>query len=391
MTVTTPTLRVATRRSLFWIIAGVFLVLIAAITLVINGAARGASTPFSATDPSPKGSKAIAEVLRQQGVTVTVTATLRDTERALAAHPSTLFLADPNSLLTAARLERIAAPAQHLVIAGPTFTQLRALAPDVRGAGKVSKASLAADCSVPAVRAAGSVTGTGSGLRLDPTSDATGCLESRSGVFSLVQRDTITLLGATAALSNEKVDERGNAALVLTLLGQDDHLVWYLPTADDAGLGGGPTIAQLTPSWVGPVLVLLIITALTAAIWRGRRFGPLVIENLPVVVRASETMEGRARLYQRGAARLHALDALRIGTVSRLAAACGLPRTATVTEVIDAVAGITARPAHDIRSLLIDTAPTNDRDLVRLSDALLELERAAVTALTPTDDRPKGE
>ena len=383
MTVTTPTLRVATRRSLFWILAGVFLVLIAVVTLLINGAARSASTPFSATDPSPKGSKAVAEVLRQQGVTVTVTDTVRATERALAAHPSSLFLADPNSLLTAGRVERLAAPAAHVIVAGPTMTQLRALTPTVHTAGKVSRTSLAADCSVAAVRAAGTVTGTGVGFRIDAGSEATGCLESRSKVYSLVQQDTVTLLGATAALSNERVDERGNAALALTLLGEDDHLVWYLPTAGDPGLGGGPTIAQLTPPWVGPVLVLLIITALAAAIWRGRRLGPLVVENLPVTVRASETMEGRARLYQRGAARLHALDALRIGTVSRLATICGLPRTATVTEVIDAVASVTGRQPPDIRSLLIDAEPATDRELVRLSDALLQLERATTAAIQP--------
>ena len=383
MTVTTPTLRAATRRSLFWIAAGAFLVLIAVIVLVVNGISRAASTPFSATDPSPKGSKAIAEVLRQQGVTVTVTTTLRATERALAAHPSTLFLADPNSLLSTDRLTALVAPADHTVVAAPTFTQLGALAPSVHAAGKVDRATLGADCVVAGARAAGTITGAVSGLRIDTGSDAIGCFESRSGVFSLVQQGSLTLIGASGALSNEKVDERGNAALVLTLLGQDEHLVWYLPVAGDAALGGGPTLAQLTPPWVGPVLVLLAITALTAAVWRGRRFGPLVVENLPVVVRASETMEGRARLYQRGGARLHALDALRIGTVSRLATTCGLSRTATVTEVIDTVASVTGRPAHDIRSLLIDTVPANDRDLVRLSDALLQLERETVAATTP--------
>ena len=391
MTVTTPTLRAATKRSLFWILAGVFLVLIAVITLVINGVARSASTPFSATDPSPKGSKAVVEELRQQGVDVTVTETLRATKRAVSAHPSTLFIADSNALLSSDQLTGLSAAAAHTVIAAPTFTQLNAVAPTVRAAGKVAKTSLSADCSVPAAQAAGTITGTVTGLRLDKDSDAIGCFESRAGVFSVVQDGSVTLIGASAALSNEKIDEQGNAALSLTLLGQDEHLVWYLPVASDAGLGGGPTLAQLTPPWVGPVLVLLIITALTAAVWRGRRFGPLVVENLPVVVRASETMEGRARLYQRGAARLHALDALRIGTVSRLATACGLSRTATVAEVIDAVAGVAGQPARDIRALLIETVPANDRDLVRLSDALLQLERATALALRPNDHRPTGE
>ena len=98
-------------------------------------------------------------------------------------------------------------------------------------------------------------------------------------------------------------------------------------------------------------------------------------------MRASETMEGRARLYQKGAARLHALDALRIGAVSRLATLCGLSRLATVDDVIAAVATVTTRDPAGIRSLLLTAEPRTDRDLVRLSDELLELERHLARAI----------
>ncbi len=114
---------------------------------------------------------------------------------------------------------------------------------------------------------------------------------------------------------------------------------------------------------------------IAAGIWRGRRFGPLVVENLPVTVRASETMEGRARLYQKSSARLRALDSLRIGTIARLARSCGLPRLATVEEVVAAVAPLTGRPVTEVRGLLIDRHPASDAELVVLSDELLELER----------------
>jgi hypothetical protein len=120
-----------------------------------------------------------------------------------------------------------------------------------------------------------------------------------------------------------------------------------------------------------------------AAFWRGRRLGPLVIENLPVTVRASETMEGRARLYQKGAARLRALDSLRVGTIDRIAVQCGLPRVAIVDEVIAAVASLTSSDIREVRSLLLDETPRTDRDLVRLSDRLLELERSVASAVRP--------
>jgi hypothetical protein len=134
---------------------------------------------------------------------------------------------------------------------------------------------------------------------------------------------------------------------------------------------------------VTPLAVTFVLVALGAILWRSRRVGPLVVENLPVVVRASETMEGRARLYDRAGARLHALDALRIGAVSRLARTCGLPRTATVTEVVDAVAAVTGRDRAAVASILIDREPATDTELVQLSDDLLRLESDATAGARP--------
>lgn len=132
-----------------------------------------------------------------------------------------------------------------------------------------------------------------------------------------------------------------------------------------------------------PLAVLLVLVALGAMFWRSRRVGPLVVENLPVVVRSSETMRGRARLYERAGARLHALDALRIGTVSRLATACGLSRLASVDEVADAVAARTGRDRAEVAGILIHRIPQNDAELVRLSDELLQLETDTEAATRP--------
>jgi hypothetical protein len=387
-TTLTPTIRVASRQALFWIVAAVILVLIAVIALAATGASTG-GVPFSATNAAPAGSKAVAEVLRSRGVDVSVPATLSGATSALRSSPgSTLFLVDPESHLNETQLRSLAGLAGHVVLLSPTFSQAKVLAPEVGLAGVVGRASLAAGCDLPAARAAGRVSGTGSGFRvIDKAADATGCFRSGSNTFSVVDitraSQHITVVGSTDVFSNEHVAERGNAALALTLLGDNHRLVWYLPTIDDSSING-PTLADLTPPWVGSVATLLIIVAIAAAFWRGRRLGPLVVENLPVVVRASETMEGRARLYQRGAARLRALDSLRIGAVSRLATLCGLSRLATVDDVIATVARVTARDASEIRSLLLTEEPRTDRDLVRLSDELLELERRVARDIRPS-------
>lgn len=386
---TTPTIRSATRKSLFWILAVVFVVLIAVIGLAFTGASK-AGTPFSATNAGPTGSMAVAEVLRQQGVDVTVSGSLAATRTALdTTANSTLFLYDSNRYLSEEQLRSVAALANHVVVLSPDFSQLTALAPEVGAAGVVNKKSLSSDCTLAAVKKAGVVTGAGNGYRLVvKDASATLCLGSGKNVFSLINIErgtrTITVLGTTDALSNEHVADRGNAALALNLLGDNAKLVWYLPTIDDTAVSGELSIAALTPPWVSSVMTLLALVVIAAAFWRGRRMGPLVIENLPVVVRASETMEGRARLYQKGAARRRALDSLRIGAIDRLAVLCGLPRLATVEEVIGAVSAITARDPADIRSLLFESVPGTDRDLVRLSDELLELERAVARDIRPS-------
>jgi len=177
--------------------------------------------------------------------------------------------------------------------------------------------------------------------------------------------------------------EHAQASRALGLLGAHRTLVWYLPTVADVPATGAPDLAALTPGWVTPVVLLALATALAAALWRGRRFGPLVVERLPVVVRAEETMEGRARLYQRSSARLRALDALRVGTVTRLAALVGLPRTATVPEVADAVAALTGRDRAAVRDILLDSVPRTDAELIAGSDRLAELEAAVRRAGRP--------
>jgi hypothetical protein len=386
---TTPTIRRATRRSLFWILAAAFLVLVAILGIALTGSALSRGTEFSATNPGPIGSMAVAEVLRQQGVDVRVAGSFGSAKSAIVAQPdSTLFLYDSGDFLDEAHLTEITGLARDVVVLTPGFAQLRAVAPEVAQAGTVNRKVLRSDCTLPAVAKADSVNGAGRGYRVTGKDTvATRCLGSGSRAFSLIRLErgphTITVLGTTDALSNEHVAERGNAALALNLLGANQRLVWYLPTIDDSAAAGAPSIAELTPVWVSSVMALLVIVAIVAAFWRGRRMGPLVVENLPVTVRASETMEGRARLYQRGGARLRALDSLRVGTIARVAAQCGLPRLAPVDEVIAAACAVTGADPRQLRSLLLDETPRTDRELVRLSDRLLELERSVARSIRP--------
>ncbi len=224
--------------------------------------------------------------------------------------------------------------------------------------------------------------------------DATACFEGSGGRASLAstsyQGRTVYLLGSAAVLMNDGIDRLGNAALGLNLLGEHRTLVWYLPGLLDRPVTGPADLASLTPGWVTPVVILLTLVFVAAAVWRGRRFGPLVVEHLPVVVRAGETREGRARLYQRSSARLRAADALRIGTIGRLCVSVGLPRVATTEEVAEAVAALTGRDHAAVLVLLMEEHPHSDRQLIDLSDRLAELEHATAAAASPDSPRSTG-
>ncbi|MEP6480818.1 MAG: DUF4350 domain-containing protein [Rhodoglobus sp.] len=383
----TPTAGRVFRRSLFWVGAAVFIMIIGIISVGLAGT-KAAGVALSSTNAAPGGAMAVAEVLKQHGVEVTATDSLTQTKAAII-DPSntTVVIYDPNLYLDATQLKEAVGLASTVVLVDPGFVELRTVAPGTAQAGIVT-GDLTAGCSLPAAKKAGTIAGGGNGYRVtDSSLDATACFGSGDHVFSLIQLErssgSLVLLGATDALTNEHVVERGNAALALNLLGSQNQLVWYLPTPRDLPAAESQDLGSLTPGWVIPVMVLLVVVFIVAAVWRGRRLGPLVIENLPVTVRASETMRGRARLYERSSSRLRALDALRIGAIGRLAAQCGLPRAATVYDVIAAVASVTGRQVADVRRLLVDDLPQTDRELVALSDALLVLERDVARALRP--------
>ena len=389
------------RRRAGWI-AVVAAVLIGVIVIVIvQGSGSGSDDPLSATNPAPDGSMAVVQVLGRQGVQVIPTDSLQATRQALLdVDPSdaTVLLYDPQSLMTPDQRSALLDLGTDLVAVEPDLLALPDLAPGVGLTGELG-GTFDADCPLDAVRKAGTVSATGLGYRVTGDSggdsgDVTACLTKKgaSGLLQLPRgAQTISVLGLGSILQNGTIATDGDAALALNLLGAHRTLIWYVSSYADLQQGPTPTLADLTPGWVTPLLILLALVGIAAAVWRGRRFGPIVVENLPVVVRASETMEGRARLYSRAKARLRALDALRIGTVDRLGRAVGLPRTATADEVIGAVAALTGRDRTAVAALLLDTVPTGDAELVRLSDELLTLE-AEVAATSPrTESRQNGQ
>ncbi len=388
--ITTPTVRRAVRRSLYWAVAIAGLLVLGAITIALNGATREAQR-WGAEETAPAGSRAVVEVLRDAGVEVVVTGRLDDTLAALEQPGTTLFVGDVRGILDAEQWPRLLGVADHLVLAEPSQPALDALRIDALTAAPLAESGdaieLDAGCSVPAALRAESIRATGIGYS---TLDGRVCFDAGETGAGLVRLDVegrqVSVLGAGSVLQNGEITRAGNAALALGLLGEHPTLVWYQPTPADLA---APTVAELTPDWVNPVAWLAVLVGLAAAFWRGRRFGPVVIENLPVVVKTTETMEGRARLYAREGSRLRALDALRVGTLRRISDGLALGRAAGVDDIVSAVAAITGRDPAVLRALLVDLEPATDRELVELSDRLLELE-ALIARRVGLDDLPSA-
>ncbi|MGC9376043.1 DUF4350 domain-containing protein [Streptomyces sp. MH13] len=371
----------------------VLLVGAVAIAVVRSDAKHGALDPRSA---DPYGSRAVAELLADRGVSTRVVTTL-DAARAAAGPDTTLLVAVPD-LLTERQQTRLHAATEgsggRTLLVAPGGPAVERLAPGVTADPALSfDSALAPDCDLPAARRAG--TADTGGIRYSSTHvEADACYPSRrlatllrvpeasAGAPQGVPGDTV-VLGAPDIFYNNHLDEHGNASLALQLLGSRDHLVWYLPSVSDTTAPDDErSLFDLLPSgWLWGTLQLFVAAAL-AALWRARRLGPLVPEKLPVAIRASETAEGRARLYRKANARDRAAAALRSATRTRLAPFTGVP----VAQAHSPEALLPALSAHlhgehgdgqSLHTLLFGPPPADDAALVALADQLDTLEREA--------------
>ena len=161
----------------------------------------------------------------------------------------------------------------------------------------------------------------------------------------------------------------------MNLTGDRARLIWYAPQRPQGDRSADATVAELIPdAFVWVVAQLCLVTALLA-LWQGRRLGPLVAEKIPVVVRASETVEGRARLYRSRRARDQAAAALRTATLQRVTPRLGLGVNASESAVTTAVSLRHGAPEPTVHRILFGPPPNTDSDLFELAQALDDIER----------------
>lgn len=357
-------------------------VLLALVALLVGGLLVGTQEPgegrLDPDEAGPDGGRALARVLADQGVEVEVA---RDAEALADAdvdQDTTLLVSDPAALGRAAAEDLANGHgAARLLVADPRrgvpelfgFTDGRRV-----GAADGVTASCDGDGDgAPGVDLDGLEVAVEAGVAFD---DVAGCFPTDDGVLLAVDGDVV-LLGLDEVLTNDQVLEADNAAVALRLLGAEDRLVWYVPDPADISDDEGASIGSFLPDWVVPAVWLAALTVVAAMVWRGRRFGPLATEPLPVVVRAIETAESRGRLYRRSGDREHAARALRDATRERLAQQVGSTRGAPAAAVVHEVARRSGWPVGLV-GLLLDPAapvPTDDQQLLQFAHQLRDLER----------------
>jgi Domain of unknown function (DUF4350) len=354
---------------------------------------RGSQAALDPSSAAPEGSRAVAQILARQGVVVS--RVTRGAELAGKAAPGTTVLVTGLELLAPERLQQLDDTGADLVLVAPDAVSLRVLAPAIRPAGVVDPAvrGPGSDCRSADALAAGPALAGGQlyAVRPDPGAVATRTIRcypdpNDPTAGSLVGQTgsgrSVTVIGQPEILTNDRLAEQGNAALAVRTLGRNRSLVWYLPDPLDTGGATAASLADLRPRWVTWVAWQLVIAAAMAMLWRGRRLGGLVTEPLPVVVRAAETPQGRARLYRASRARGRAAATLRTASIRRLARRIDAPTEATPAGVVRLVAAAAGRPEADVSGLLLGPVPEHDAALVWLADQLDALEAAMVDPTT---------
>jgi Domain of unknown function (DUF4350) len=361
-------------------------ILVVAVTVGV-AQSRGAQGRLDPQSPDPDGGRALAVLLGDRGVRVD-----RVTDPAALASglgPRDAVLVPIPGLLDDRTARALGAAGDGtIILVTPPRDRLAAVTGEIAPAAFEASDLREPGCDDAAAVAAGAVFIGGTTYE---SSSGTRCYADGDDAPMVVGSTRggarLVVLGSAAMLTNTRLDEDGNAALGINLLGGDgsaDRLRWLVPAPGSAG--DEPT-RSILPDWVLPALLQLLLVGVLIALWRGRRLGPPVVEPLPVVVRSAEAVEGRSRLYRRAQARDRAADALRSGALARIVPRLGIepadggqPSTAAVVSTVAARSGQAETFVH---ATLFGPPPADDAGLVALADSLDSIVRTTLDPEVP--------
>ncbi|MCR5979082.1 DUF4350 domain-containing protein [Gordonia jinghuaiqii] len=405
-----PTAKARTPRWVWWLIGVIVVVVVVLVGLLGLTALSGAGGPRGPgvdNDPDnaqPNGSRALAQIIADHGVDVRQTRGLDEfTDAPRPDRDTTVVVSSTSSLNpgTTDQFRERVGRAHRVILIAPEDGVLTALGLPVTTSfgGAAGVSGVPAGCRAPDISADDVVTP--GPLGYTPTSpDAVPCFTSDGSSNVVVVPETADrseyVIVTGDMLTNAALAAEDNAGAAVRIFADSDEILWYIPLFTDQ------VTAEKEPSEVpealGPLIVLTVFAVLALMLWRGRRFGALVTEPLPAVVRAIETTRARGRMYHKAGAAARAAAALRIHTLSSLASVLGLPYDAaratdalsrpdrestlapdqadpSVAAIITTVVSVTGRDPDVVRALLAGPLPTTDEQLVHFTTELTALEK----------------
>lgn len=394
--VTTAAKRGRSRRWILFTVLGVVAVLfIGGVLALAISSATGrlgdtTSDPLDPANPGTSGTQALARVLDSHGIDVEIT---RNQQQFLGADRpgggTTVVVTGDDALnsYTAGRLRERVRGAARLVLLNPRVNTLSELAPTVAtGYGYDSSLpSLRAGCTTSGIRPSDVITASSATYSVGPGTVATTCF-SMPATGSSTTESNVVVLPATSTspelvvasgiqFTNDAITRLDNAGVAVRMLGGHDRLLWYVPSRKDLppsqSTSKGPSDI---PRAIGPLIALSFVALFAAMLWRGRRFGRLVVEPLPAVVKAIETTQARGRLYRRAADVPRAAKQLRDHTIRRLAKTLGLPARTEVQLVIDTAATASGADRNALANLLAGPLPATEDQLLQYANDLSRIE-----------------
>jgi len=373
-----------------WVLIGMALVI---LLIVVGFLTRPDvdATPMSIKNPGPDGVRALAQVATQHGVSVRQIHQLDHARITDPAH-TTVVIASATVLYDFQAQSLLNYPGP-LVVLGADNELIQAIAPDTYRA-PFHGDTMAAACQDADAVAAATVSGVTTVYAQLPA-DVLTCFTSDDGAAYVriprVGKADVVFISDSAPATNAHIAQEGNAALLLRLIGQQPQAVWYVgqlfdsttltwgnpddPTATDpTDTATAEPSSDLLPPGTGTLLYALALAVGVVAWWRARRFGRLVHERLPVVIRSAEATRGRARLYRAAHSTGRAGASLRAAAAQRMGSYLGVPRTADRDQLVAAIVRASGRTREHVDATLYGPPPRTESAMMTLLSEIDTLE-----------------
>ncbi len=370
-----PNLSTRSRRTA-WVV--VFALAVVATALII-GAPASSRPPLDPRSTTPDGTKALALLLNGLGAHVDLGRTAPSSTDGVA-----LVLQDHLNESDRSRLNAWVNRGGRLVTTDPA-SNLAGVAPDQstrdRILGGRIPLGLGPKCAIPALSAVGTINPDGD-ILLHAGPNQTGCFPAGSG-FLVVARDqgagTVVIVGGPAIWENGNLGDADNSVLAASLLAPTPGTNVTFIGQSQFGAGNRGLLSLISPRVKEALWGLLGAFALLV-LWKARRLGRPVPEELPVELPGSGLVAATGNLLQESRQRSHAASILRSDLKQLMVDRMGIdPKLSdeSAAEVVSARAGI---PLERVGAALLGPPPRSDDELVALAVSLEEIRQEVVNA-----------